>query len=136
MKYIRSIIFITHNSESPSVYMTLSRRLAVFPRLEQLGYLFGWYELSAGKQPDASGHFWHDGGDLTQANKDRVPAWSHFVDVLALIGVPTDRLELNIMVVPGGQSLKMYETDIIKDVESVLRVAAEMKARNRIKQTE
>ena len=84
VKYIRSIIWMENDTTSPSAFLTLSCHISAFPRLIRLDHLF----CCARGEPE---HF------IIGAAQNRRQAWSHFTDVLALIGIPVGRLDVGIM---------------------------------------
>lgn len=121
VKCIRSIIWIVDGTSSPSPFLTLSRHISAFPRLIRLDHLFGLHHSDPEKV-------------IVVAARNRRQAWSHFTDVLALTGIPVERLDLGIMRTSITE-WSQHERSLKDNIYPALRTAASMKAKYGQKQT-
>ena len=121
VNYMSSIIWTENSITSPSSFLTLSRRISAFPRLKRLDHVFGYRD----GDPD---HF------ILCAAKDRRQAWSHLIDILALIGMSVERLDVGIMST-SDTTWSYIESGLKCNIYPTLRTAASMKAKYVRKQT-
>ena len=118
VNYISSIIFIISDLSSPSSFFTLSNRVPRFPRLVRLDHIFGFRH---GEDVDL----------IVGGARDRRPVWSHFVEILALCGVPAERLDIGIMIRPET-TWDHPEGWLKQDTYPVLRSTAKINAKQRV----
>lgn len=86
-KYLTSVILIERIPQSPSCFITLPRCVAGFPWSKNLDFFFGGRE----GEPAA----W-----IVKAAKARMKSRSRFIDSLAIIGVPLEKLTTGILISP------------------------------------
>ncbi|KAL9036946.1 MAG: hypothetical protein Q9214_005911 [Letrouitia sp. 1 TL-2023] len=121
-RYINSIILVYHNLRSPSAFITLPRRIAGFPFLKRLHFYFG------GRAGDPL--VWN-----TIAAKARMEPPSHFVDILSTIGLPTEKLDIGILISPDT-NWSLHERSLENNVYPMLRVLVNRRTRNQSKEIE
>ena len=83
-RFIKSVVFTDISMVSPSVLLALPLRVSSFPRLERLDLVFRLGE---------SDEIFR----ITEITRDRQPAWTHLTENLALIGVPTEKLNIGMI---------------------------------------
>ena len=115
LKYIISVVFLVWTVESPSIFLTLPRRVSAFRRLAHHGYIFGYRK---GESIDG----------ITRAVLDARTAPSHFVDALASIGCPVDDIQIQVSTYPGS-AWSNHEAALRSYVYPVLEVIARAKAK-------
>ncbi|WEW59816.1 hypothetical protein PRK78_005296 [Emydomyces testavorans] len=118
---IQSIIFIQIDLLSPRWLLALPRQISIFPCLRRLDLMF--YVL-----PD----YRSEPGKLLDYISARKHLVSPFLDLLGSIGVPTDRVELGMMVAANRPWERLE--DYLKDsmypmLKAVGEIMARMKAR-------
>ena len=84
VKYISSIIWTVDDMSSPFSFLALSRHIPAFSHLKRLDHLFGYRP----GDPENS---------LVGAVQGRRQAWSHWTDILALLGISVGRLDIGII---------------------------------------
>ena len=121
-KYISSITLVYHSLQSPNAFITLPRRIAGFQFLKRLDFYFG------SRQGDPL--VWS-----TIAAKARMRPPSHFVDVLSTIGLPTEKLDIGILINPDT-NWTLCESSLKKTIYPMLRVWVDRRTKIKSKGTE
>ena len=115
IKYTNSIIFTERSSQSPSSFLSLPRRIAPFPHLLHIGFLFGYRK----KEPLEL---------LIKAVQECRPAPDHLRSALASIGTPVDKLQMIVMVCPTD-AWDIHVANLQRFIYPMIMIAA--KARKR-----
>ena len=87
IKYTTSIIFSERSPQSPGSFLSLPRRIAPFPHLLHIGFLFGYRKRESLEM-------------LVQAVQEGRPVPNHLRNGLALIGMPVDGIQMAAIVCP------------------------------------
>ena len=110
VQYTTSIIFLERSSQSPSLFPSLPRRIAPFPHLLHIGFLFGYRK----KEPLEL---------LIRAVQEGRPAPDHFTSALASIGMPVDKLQIAVMACPT-EAWGMHVANLQRFIYPMIKIAA------------
>ena len=115
IKYTTFIVLSERSSQSPSSFLALSRRIAPFPRLIHIGFLFGYRK----NEPLEL---------LISAVQKSRPAPDHLRNALASLELSVDKFQMAVMTCPP-QAWELHVANMQRFIYPVITIAAKARAK-------